>query len=128
MKDYLIDFLFNILPPFLTAVVTTYIVHKLTYKQTLKTFIYTHKQEVFEQFICSYNDIYSIIYQRTPIIIISSINNVLLYLNADKQAPFIKLRNNLTSATEQDIPELIQQFNICVEILNEEIKSLNKVK
>lgn len=122
MKELLIDFLFNILPPFLTAILTTYIVHKLNYKHSLKAFMLIRKKEVFEQFISSFDNIYALAYNQKPFIIINAINNVLLYLDDTKRAPFIELRNALDVATEQDIEMLQTKFDNCVAVLQEEVK------
>lgn len=125
MNEFLINVLINAGTAILSSAITA-CASIIISKSDLKKFFYnqfkSHKIAVFEAFISSFDNIYALAYSQKPFIIINAINNVLLYLDDTKRAPFIELRNALDVATEQDIEILQTKFDNCVAVLQEEVK------
>ena len=125
MNEFLINVLINAGTAILSSAITacaSIIISKNDLKKFFSNQFKSHKIEVFEQFISSFDNIYALAYNQKPFIIINAINNVLLYLDANKRAPFLELRNALDIASEKDIDMLQTKFDNCVAILQEEIK------
>ena len=124
MSENVLNILINAGTSLLSSIVTaifTYLISKKSQERTLSHQFKTHKLAVFELFVSSFAEI-SLVYIEKPFNIISNINNVLLYLDTSKHAPFLELRNALDIATEQDIEMLQTKFDNCVAVLKEEIK------
>jgi hypothetical protein len=124
MSENVLNILINAGTSLLSSIVTaifTYIISKKSEERALRHQFKTHKLAVFELFVSSFAEI-SLVYAQKPFNIISAINNVLLYLDDTKRAPFIELRNALDVATEQDIEMLKTKFDNCVAVLQEEVK------
>ena len=122
MSENVLNILINAGTSLLSSIVTaffTYFISKKSQERALRHQLKTHKIAVFEAFVSSFSEI-ALVYIQKPFNIIANINNVLLYLDASKHDPFIKLRNMLDVATEQDIPAIENQFNVCVALLHKE--------